>query len=53
MPRFSFLDVIAGLLMAAFLIGPLSAGMLASRYASDETKAKSQAPVNPAEEQRK
>ena len=53
MPRFSLLDVIAGLLMAAFLIGPLSAGMLASRYASDETKAKSQAPVNPAEEQKK
>ncbi len=53
MHRFSALDIVAGILMALFLIGPLSAGMLASRYASDETKAKSQAPVNPAEEQRK
>lgn len=53
MRRFSPLDIVAGALVAAILLGPLTAGMLASRYASDETKAKSQAPVNPAEEQRK
>ncbi len=53
MHRFSALDIVAGFQMALFLIGPLSAGMLASRYASDETKAESQAPINPAEEQRK
>ena len=52
MGRFSSLDIVAGALIALFLIGPLSAGMLASRYASDETKAKSQAPVNPAQEKR-
>ncbi len=51
--KISVLDSIAGLLMVTMLLAPLTAGMLASRYASAETKAKSQAPVNPAEEQRK
>ena len=53
MRRFSPLDIIAGFLVAAILLGPLTAGMLASRYTSDETKAKSQAPVSATEEQRK
>ena len=51
--RFSTLDLIAGLLVTTILLGPLTAGMLASRYASNETKAKSQAPVNPAQESKR
>ena len=53
MRNFSVLDIVAGLLVAAFLVGPPSAGMIASHHASESTKAKSMALVNSAEEQRK
>lgn len=51
--RYTSLEWIAVALVAVFLIGPLSAGMLGSRYASTETKVKSDAPSASPEDTKK
>lgn len=51
--KVSTLDIVAAALVATILLGPLTAGMLATRAASEQTKEKSLAPVDPAQDSRR